>query len=453
MGDLDSVRLRPVDPEAAAPACPQHYDGRYELPHHKVKLLEHSNPHPRDSRIKFHEEPHIYEIDGAPAQESVSGLAAEFESSFDPDLGIGMMKKSRKSSWPRLDYVVNARQIHNVEDFDGNQHGCMLVDSTSNASVAACEPGTDACSLVMLSILRDNSVSRVDEADEMWYIFDRCMTDDEIKTKWSLNGEDARNRGTEAHLQMELWFNSEPVRHNDGEVQIGLSFVRRCLVPLGAKAFRTEWTIFGEEENVAGCIDLAVILPDGTLYLIDWKRSEKLQSKMTGYSKMKAPMKHLDDCSGCAYALQLSSYQYLIEKYYGYTVSGRALASIHPTKPFVTAVPFMKTETEYLMRRRKAFSDARRVLGNDPAHGRFKCTMSGAFVNGAERDATGKLYDSKIAKLHNIETQPDETLTEEAQELVRESAHTVMYEGPALPWRTVFPGPTEDLMAFSRPLS
>ena len=230
----------------------------------------------------------------------------------------------------------------------------------------------------MLMMLRDAATKPIKEAEEEWCTLDRAMTDLEICQKWEANGEEARNRGTEAHLQMELWFNSEPTRLDDPEVGVGLQFVRDCLEPIEAKAYRTEWVIFGDEENVAGCIDLAVELPSGDLYLIDWKRSEKLKKKMKGYSRMAAPFTHLDDCSGCAYAVQLSSYQYIIEKYYGKRVAGRALASIHPTAPFTTTVPYLANEVEYLMARRRAEHGTRLRLSAMPLSDGLRCAKTNA---------------------------------------------------------------------------
>lgn len=445
---LEDARLQPVDPEAMPFARPEHFDHRYVLPQHRIKLLETRNPHARDERIVFYEEPHIYTVDGMPVQESVSGLAGEYESEFDPSAGIAAMKRSRRNAWPRLDYVLNAKRVAKVDDLDARNYGCMLVHRETGATVASTNPGVDADGVIVLLMMRDNAVTPIDEADEEWYIFDRALTDEEICRKWELNGEDARNRGTEAHLQMELWFNSEPVRMDEGEVQVGLDFVRRCLVPIGAKAFRTEWTIFGEEENVAGCIDLAVILPDGRLYLIDWKRSEKLSTKMKGYDKMKAPLNHLEDCSGCAYAIQLSSYQYIIEKYYGYKVAGRALASIHPTKPFVTAVPFLKNEVDYIMRRRQALASTRLALSDDPTHADLCCSRSKRFVMDAVRDASGALYDAKVAKLHEIEATADAETTERARAILEGTAPPVSYRGQPVAWRKMFPAPTDNLMFF-----
>ena len=106
---------------------------------------------------------------------------------------------------------------------------------------------------------------------------------------------------------------------------------------IGAKAYRTEWATFGEDEDVAVCIDLAVILPDGRLYLIDWKRSQKLRSQMyNDYKRVKTPLNHVEYCSGYTYALQ-------------FEVAGCALASLHPKHPFVTAVPHLKDEVKFIM--------------------------------------------------------------------------------------------------------
>ena len=443
---LSDARLQEPPVDAQPFPCPDYFDNRYVLPQHRIKLLETKNPHPRDDRIVFYEEPHIYTIDGLPAQESVSGLAAEFESEFDADEGIRLMKKSRKVRWPRLQYVVNPRRVETTEEFV-NERGAMLVDADLDETVSSIEPGHGLAGDALHTALKDSAIRRADS--EHMYVYDRCLTDDEIKLKWALNGEDARNRGTEAHLQMELWFNSEPVRHEEGEVKVGLDFVRRCMIPLGLKGYRTEWTIFGEDENIAGCIDLAAELPNGDIYLIDWKRSEKLSKKMYGFRPMKAPLNHLEDCSGCAYAIQLSSYQYILEKYYGRKIVGRALASIHPDNPFTTAVPYMKDEVEYLMGRRRAMTAARRSLQDKPEATDLLCSVSGRIVMTAVRDGDHRLIDAKVAKLHGIDAIEDRTTTERARALMEGCMEEVTVPVGLKGWKKRFPKPTDDLMFYS----
>lgn len=443
---LSDARWQEPASDAQPLPRPLHFDHRYVLPQHRVKLLEKKHPDLRDERIVFYEEPHIYTVDGLPVQESVSGLAGEFESEFNPTESINLMKRSRKMRWPRLQYVINARRIESADDFDPEK-GAMLVDANMDETISSIEHGHGKRGLELLADLRTSAVRRCDA--EHMYVFDRCMTDDEIKQKWELNGEDARNRGTEAHLQMELWFNSEPVRHEEGEVRVGLDFVKRCMVPLKAKGYRTEWTIFGEEENVAGCIDLAAVLPNGDLYLIDWKRSEKLSKKMYGFKPMKSPLDHLEDSSGCAYAIQLSSYQYIIEKYYGKKVAGRALASIHPDNPFTTAVPYLKEEVEYLMARRRAMTEAREKLLLRSDAPDITCALSGRVVMSAVRDSEGVLYDAKMAKLKGIDVTVDEATSSKVTQMLQTEMSPVKLPPGLTQWKKRFPKPTENLMFFS----
>ena len=128
---MPDVRLKPTD-AGDPPARPEHFDERYALPLHRVKFLERQNAHPRDERCVFYEEPHIYEIDGQPAQCSVSGLIHPFESEFEPAHGISAMKRSRSSAWPRLAYVHGARRVASVDELATPDVGCLLVDDAAD---------------------------------------------------------------------------------------------------------------------------------------------------------------------------------------------------------------------------------------------------------------------------------------------------------------------------------
>ena len=44
-------------------------------------------------------------------------------------------------------------------------------------------------------------------------------------------------------------------------------------------AFRTEWTIYEESEQLAGSIDFVAMDGEGHLVLFDWKRSKDLRTK------------------------------------------------------------------------------------------------------------------------------------------------------------------------------
>jgi hypothetical protein len=65
----------------------------------------------------------------------------------------------------------------------------------------------------------------------------------------------------------------------------------------------------------------------------------------------RSPLKHLDDCAGTKYTLQLNMYRYMLEKYYGIKVTNLLLASFHPnlTRCFAVRVPLWDKETQDVM--------------------------------------------------------------------------------------------------------
>ena len=99
--------------------------------------------------------------------------------------------------------------------------------------------------------------------------YERACTDAEIKQLWEENRTDGSNRGTEAHLQMELWLNSEPCREDEAEVASGCAFVRDQLRALGVQAYRTEWEIYADAEGIAGPIDFVGRLLSGGIVIVD----------------------------------------------------------------------------------------------------------------------------------------------------------------------------------------
>ena len=66
------------------------------------------------------------------------------------------------------------------------------------------------------------------------------------------------------------------------------------------EVYRTEWCIYAPDEDVAGSIDMVLNRRDSAVfYLVDWKRSEKLEDKYNGFGKtMKSPLESVADCQG-----------------------------------------------------------------------------------------------------------------------------------------------------------
>ena len=68
-----------------------------------------------------------------------------------------------------------------------------------------------------------------------------------------------------------------------------------------------------------------------TLVIYDWKRSCKLSDKVGfGGKTMNAPLDHLPDCSYWHYTMQLNVYRHILERKYGKTIVGMYLVGLHP---------------------------------------------------------------------------------------------------------------------------
>jgi len=444
--DIETCRLEPAIGEA--PPTPEHFDDRYILPVHTTDLILHRvNSFEQDSHIEFYEIPHIYTVKGKISSQSISSLAHEYETPFNNILGIRAMQKSKSQAWPRLDYCINPIK-KTLEDLDVTE-GVMLYDPTKLITISSiCKDSSrkmDAKTLINMLL----SVAKKSTVNYDIYNFERDETDDEIKQKWAKNAELARNEGTHAHWCMERWFNSLPIDLNYPDVKIGLKFIRENLLPIGAKAHRTEIEIYAEAEDIAGSVDLSVILPSGEIFIIDWKRSLKLPNKMIGYSKMKEPLSNLEDCNGCSYALQLGCYRYVLEKYYGFKVKGLALVSLHPDSYFFTPVPYLKAEVEYIMQKRRLITATRKRLELDPKYSHLLCSKTHQLAINAQVDDKGNIYWDKAATLHNIEVQPEEKVAQEISELLEKETPLPPYPENLIPWRQQFTGPKNNLFAYS----
>jgi len=292
------------------------------LPWQRLAVL---HAHERDERIQFEEESHTYTIDGVRAGwTSCTGFLHNFFGHFDADAVIKKMMASPK--WYASKYYG--------------------------------------------------------------------MTAEEIKKQWSDKGKASSEAGTRMHLDIEHFYNAMPYRliqnlqrsaepasacswsMEDGwaglaedkwepaegaEWNYFLDYQKRH----GSQftPFRTEWLVFDEQHKVAGSIDMVYKKPDGTLAIYDWKRIEELKTENRFQSGL-GPVAHLPDTNYWHYSLQLNVYRYILQKYYGYTVSELALVVLHPNNKTwrVARLNFMDEEVAGMM---EARARALVVPGND----------------------------------------------------------------------------------------
>jgi len=326
--------------------------------------------------------------------------------------------------------------------------GALLVDEGKTIGVVHPHSMADGSTIdAMLHMLRASTIkgSTADPFDAYAgndttsevFVYDREMSAREIEEAWKHKGMIASHRGTEAHFQAELFFNGLPFRYWEPEMTILLNFVVHHVIPAGLVARHTEKEIVCVDADVAGSIDLILYDPKRDIYhIVDHKRSDKLKRDLRGYSKMKWPFTHLDDCKGAAYALQTSIYQYILEREYGMRIGERVLLSLHPDNPFVTSVPYLKSEAEYIMTSRFELVRARNLVKKMG----YECSITHApLVDAARLVATDQLVMEKVAVVRELQHVPDMTTRTQFEQLVHEHVRPVTFGGGSVPWRKLMP--------------
>ena len=181
------------------------------------------------------------------------------------------------------------------------------------------------------------------------------LTAEEIKKKWSHDGQIAAALGTELHWKIECFMNLGGLRHQDllyiyesnlkkegakecakecaeegdncKEWTYFLDFVRATP---DLKPYRTEWRIYDETNKLAGSIDMVYENDDGTLMIYDWKRCKEI-SKSCAFKKHAKTkcINYIPDTNFWHYSLQLHTYKSILESKYGKIVTDLYLVQLH----------------------------------------------------------------------------------------------------------------------------
>ena len=237
------------------------------------------NKHPRDDRIQFEEESHIYTIDGScVGWISCTKFLHEFFGEFDADAIIAKMMKSSK--WSESKYFGMTPE--------------QIKKQWSDKGEASSKAGTR----MHLDIER---------------FYNAMLAVGGFTLQDGLTG-----------LNIDQW---SPVE--GPEWNYFCSYQTEYAEKNGLIPFRTEWLVFDDEHRLSGSIDMVYKKPDGTLAIYDWKRIEEAKT-MNKFQSGIGPVSHLPDTNYWHYSLQLNIYRYILEKNYGYKVSDLALVILHP---------------------------------------------------------------------------------------------------------------------------
>lgn len=122
------------------------------------------------------------------------------------------------------------------------------------------------------------------------------------------------------------------------------------------KPYRTEWMVYHEDLKIAGSIDMVYENPDGTLAIYDWKRSKEIsKSNSFGKYSLNSILSDIYDTNFWHYSLQLNVYRYILESKYNKKVTSLNLVRLHPesSEYELLEVPFMDMYLLKLFEERK----------------------------------------------------------------------------------------------------
>jgi hypothetical protein len=151
------------------------------------------------------------------------------------------------------------------------------------------------------------------------------MTNDQIKTVWRENGEQASKIGTNFHFLLESFYNGMDLKPYDkyGVVQQFRRWHEKHVVPQKLIPFRSEQRMRTDlNTRLTGTADMLFALPvqdhtSGVLKLVmrDWKFSKEIKFS-SSFPGTYGCCSHLDNCNFNKYLLQQNVYKYILEKFY-----------------------------------------------------------------------------------------------------------------------------------------
>ena len=184
----------------------------------------------------------------------------------------------------------------------------------------------------MTSLLHHYTQPFDQEAEAEKYAKKYNLDKNEVLAKWKFSGKLSTTKGTAIHNYLEYLFSNvpEPFMYDVQAVidQFGVDIIAdkwekltqiaqefhdmaiTFLIPIAC-----ELKIADDETGIAGAVDLlAYHIPSRTIVIIDYKSNKEIRRENLYDKWMLPPLDHLADINHVHYSLQLSGYQYIIEK-------------------------------------------------------------------------------------------------------------------------------------------
>lgn len=181
-------------------------------------------------------------------------------------------------------------------------------------------------------------------------------TEDEVLVEFLMIRDEAAERGTYLHKQIENYLTDNSVTSDLKEFELFLNFFHSQIAPRNLEFRYAEKRIVSTMYNVAGTIDCLYRKKDKDEYvMLDWKRSKKLiidgYPRKFAYGSALSELNHLDNSSYYKYCLQQNIYKYIVEREYGMKISSMRLVVLHEDYPdyYMVPVPEMTIETKLIL--------------------------------------------------------------------------------------------------------
>lgn len=138
-----------------------------------------------------------------------------------------------------------------------------------------------------------------------------------IKAEWEANKNQACEFGTRVHETAEAALRGLPPPHSPADDRERNSFRAvwdysvNNILPHG-KVIGPELLVFHPFWKLAGTIDLPVKLPNGDVWILDWKTNKAIDRSGFNGKMARGPISNFPDCNFTKYALQLNVYQQIL---------------------------------------------------------------------------------------------------------------------------------------------
>lgn len=153
---------------------------------------------------------------------------------------------------------------------------------------------------------------------------------------------EAAARGTATHRAIERALRGGP---RDATHAAACAHALRFGAVIGGHLVAIEEPVLTPDRELVGIPDAVYDMPDGSCAIVDWKDSERIDANAS--RRMSAPFDQLPRCALARYALQVSMYGRLLERFRERRVSALYVCNVRSGRLY--DLPYLRAEANFLI--------------------------------------------------------------------------------------------------------